>query len=230
MRARSGADAPDTGSWRLFERRAEAYEQWYASRRGRRVDKAERALLAWLLQAFGGAQSALEIGCGTGHFTAWLSGHPLHVVGLDRAAAMLHVAHHRQPGLPLVLGDAHRLPFRDRAVDIAAFVTTLEFLEDPRAALAEAARVSRRGVLVLALNRWSLGGLSRRWGPQAKGSRLGRARDVTLPSLRALAIAGAGERLGGLRWTSALFPNGLAEFRAPVPVGDVIGLVVALRP
>jgi ubiquinone/menaquinone biosynthesis C-methylase UbiE len=230
MPALPRGDTTAAASWTLFERGAENYEQWYATRRGRRADRAERALLVSLLRPFAGAQTALEVGCGTGHFTTWLSGRQIRIVGLDRSPAMLTVARRRLPELPLVMGDAHRLPVREKAVDVVVFVTTLEFLDDPGAALAEAVRVSRRGVLVLVLNRWSPGGLSRRCGPQAWRSRLGRAHDFTLPSLRALAVHAAGERLLDCRWASTLFPDGLADVVAAIPVGDVIGVAVALRP
>ena len=122
------------------------------------------------------------------------------------------------------------LPIRSRAVDLSVFVITLEFVEEPAQALAEAVRVARHGVLVVALNRWSLGGFSRRWGRDTRGSLLGRARDLTLASLRALAVNAAGERLRDLRWASTLFPDGLAEIVAEIPAGDVIGVAVALGP
>jgi ubiquinone/menaquinone biosynthesis C-methylase UbiE len=38
------------------------------------------------------------------------------------------------PLLPLVLGDAEQLPFQTEAVDVVAFITTLEFVGDTRAA------------------------------------------------------------------------------------------------
>ena len=76
-------------AWQLFERNAAGYEEWYSTPRGRRADLAERALLERLLAPFAAAQSALEVGCGTGHFTRWLAGRLPHVVGLDRAPAML---------------------------------------------------------------------------------------------------------------------------------------------
>jgi hypothetical protein len=82
-------------------------------------------------------------------------------------------------------------------LDLVVFVFTLEFLEDPGAALVEAVRVARRGLIVVGLNRWSLGGLSRRWGRDARRPVLGRARDFTLPSLRRLVSAAAGPRLKG---------------------------------
>ena len=76
-------------SWRIFERAAEGYEAWYATARGRRADEAERALLAWLLAPFADARSVLDVGCGTGHFAAWLRSRALDVVGLDRSPAMV---------------------------------------------------------------------------------------------------------------------------------------------
>jgi hypothetical protein len=80
------------------------------------------------------------------------------------------------------------------------------------------------------LNRRSLGGLSRRCGPDARGALLGRARDFTLPSLRALAAAAAGPRLRALRWTSGLFLAGLVRGPARIPVEDVIGIAIDLGP
>jgi ubiquinone/menaquinone biosynthesis C-methylase UbiE len=143
---------------------------------------------------------------------------------------MLAEARRRRANLFLVQGDAHHLPIRDRSVDLAVFVTTLEFVEDPAVVLAEAVRAARRGVLVVALNRWSLGGLSRRWGRDARGPLLGQARDFTLASLRTLASTAAGPRLRALRWASALFPCGLARMPARIPLGGVIGIAVELAP
>ena len=216
--------------WQPFERRAAGYEAWYTTRRGRRADGAERALLERLLAPFAQAQSALDVGCGTGHFTRWLAGRLPRVIGLDRAPAMLAEAQEPRPRLLLIQGDAHHLPIRSRAVDLCVFVITLEFVEHPAVALAEAVRVARRGVLVVALNRWSLGGFSRRCGPDARRPLVGQARDFTWLSLRALASAAAGPRLRALTWAGALFPGGPVGVAARIPFGDVIGIGVELTP
>jgi ubiquinone/menaquinone biosynthesis C-methylase UbiE len=120
---------PET--WQLFEGDPAGYEAWYATPRGRRADRAERALVERLLAPFTTARSALEVGCGTGHFTRWLRDRLAAVIGLDPAPAMLAEARRRHPGLPLVQGDADHLPVRSRAVDLSVFVLTLEFVEDP---------------------------------------------------------------------------------------------------
>lgn len=219
-----------TVTGKLFARDAAGYETWYATPRGQRVDRAERALLEGLLAPFATARSALEVGCGTGHFTRWLAGRLPRVAGLDRAPAMLAEARRHRPHLSLVQGDAHHLPIRSRAVDLSVFVISLEFVDRPALALAEAVRVARQGMLVVTLNRWSLGGFSRRWGTDARRPRLGRARDVTLASLRELASTAAGPRLCALRWAGALFPGGLVRMPAPIPLGDVIGVAVELAP
>lgn len=212
--------------WNAFEQAANRYESWYSTPRGQRTDQAERALLQWLLTFFPGAHSLLEIGCGTGHFTEWLASTGLQVVGLDRSPAMLAALHERAPELQVILSDAHSLPLRDQAVDVTAFVTTLEFLNHAETALREAVRVSRRGLVFVVLNRWSLGGLSRRWGPQARGSLLGRAHDHSIMSLRALSKQTGGTRVQSIHWTSTLFPAGLWRLQAPLPFGDVLGMAV----
>lgn len=217
-------------SWPIFERAAEGYEAWYATGRGQRVDEAERALLAWLLAPFADARTVLDVGCGTGHFAAWLRHRALDVIGLDRSPAMLAELRRHHAEIPVVVGDAGGLPVRSGAVDVALLVTTLEFVERPEAALSEAVRVARQGLVVVALNRWSLGGLSRRVGPQARRPVLSAARDVSLFALRRMARAAAGDRLQSLHWTSSLFPDGLWAARWRAPVGDVIGMAVVLSP
>jgi SAM-dependent methyltransferase len=217
-------------SWQLFERAAVGYEAWYATPRGRRVDRAERSLLGTLLTSVPDARTVVDVGCGTGHFAAWLRRESFDVVGLDRSPAMLARMRQDHPSIPVVLGDAVRLPFRAGAVDATLLVTVLEFLEEPAAALAEAVRVARHGVVVLILNRWSVGGLSRRIGPQARGSLLASARDTTLLELRRGLRVAAGERLRAVRGASTLFPDGLWAVASRLPLGDVIGMAVTLSP
>lgn len=216
-------------AWEIFQRAAGEYERWYAMPRGRRADIAERALLQWLLGRVPEAISVLEVGSGTGHFAAWLAESGFEVAGLDRAPAMVKVSQRSFPSIPFVLGDARRLPFRTGAVDVVLFITTLEFLENVTTALREAVRVARRGVVAIVLNRHSLGGLSRRLGPQSRGSLLGQARDYSLSRLRRELREAGGARLDALYWSSTLFPDGFWNQMAHVPLGDVIGIMAELK-
>lgn len=217
-------------AWEIFERESGEYERWYDTPQGQRVDRSERALLAWLLGRFAGAGRVLDVGCGTGHFTRWLAARGLVALGLDRSPAMLREARRGGFDGPLLLADGHRIPLRDGAVDLAVLVTALEFLEDPRAALEECVRVASRGVVVVALNRWSTGGLSRRWGRDARSPLLGGARDVSLLSLGAALRRAAGDRLLGVHWRSTLLPHPLGALVGPVPCGGVLGMAARLAP
>jgi len=144
------------------ERVAAHYEPWYGTVEGRRADGEEKDLLGGLLTHFPGAGAVLEVGCGTGHFIRWLCDQGLAPVGLDRSKAMLAQANCDNECY-YVRGDALRLPFVDGAFDLVAFVTTLEFLERPRVALVEAARVARKGLVLGVLSRWSPLGMWRRF-------------------------------------------------------------------
>lgn len=216
-------------TWQLFESAASSYEAWYTTRRGQRAAGAEQALLVRLLAELPEVRSVLEVGTGSGHFAAGLAQSGFHVVGLERAPAMVKEARRQPVSLALVIGDAHQLPIRAGCVDAVVFVTTLEFLDEPVAALREAVRVARRAVVAIVLNRLSLGGISRRWGRQARGPLLGVARDYSLGRLRRELKQAAGTRRGAMRWSSTLFPNGLWKLGARVPLGDAIGVVAALR-
>jgi ubiquinone/menaquinone biosynthesis C-methylase UbiE len=143
---------------------ASHYEAWYETPQGRHADALEKASLDRLLGRFSEARSVLEVGCGTGHFTRWFEEQGLMAVGLDISAPMLSQARAglAPNGTPLVQADAYRLPFADDAFDLAAFITTIEFLEASQEALAEAARVASRGLLLGVLNRWSVLAFRRR--------------------------------------------------------------------
>lgn len=132
---------------------AQRYEAWYGGA-GKQADLLEKALLAKLLHRFPGARSLVEIGCGTGLFTRWLAKSGWHAVGLDVSAVMLQEAR-RLGGAQYISGDALALPLADQSYDVAALITTLEFVPDPARALTEAVRVARRGLLLGVLNRWS---------------------------------------------------------------------------
>ncbi len=215
--------------WQRFDRDAERYESWYDTAQGQRSFRAETRLLDWLLGACPGARTVLDVGCGCGRFCSWLQHRGLRVTALDRSPGMLACLRRRLPECPAVLADAHALPLPDGAVDVVLFVTTLEFLEDPGRALAEAVRVARTGVVALALNRWSAGALSRRFGPAARGTCLPFARDFSPRRLRSLLADAAGTRLTALRRRCALLPRPLPPGPTALPCGDVAGAVAALR-
>ena len=208
------------------ERVAANYEAWYQTPEGQQADELEKAVLGWLLQEFPRPGSVLEIGCGTGHFSRWLSDQGLAVVGLDLSAAMLAEARALN-GVPLARGDALRLPFADGAFDLTALITTLEFLEQPQEALAEALRVARRGVILGVLNRWSLLGLQRRLAGLFRRTVYDAAHFYSVGDLKRLLRSVAGGK-ARILWRTTLFPRGWPWSQAGLPWGGFIGMALLL--
>jgi SAM-dependent methyltransferase len=202
---------------------ASRYEAWYAGA-GRSADLLEKELLGKLLYLLPNARSVLEVGCGTGHFTRWMAERSLDAVGLDISAPMLNEA--RRLGGPSYLrGDALSLPFADRSYDVAALITTLEFVPDPARALAEVVRVARQGILLGVLNRWSLLTLRHRLSGKAMWRS---ARFLGPWELAKMVRRAAGRRAKTVVWRTTLWPiSGVREL--PLPWGGFIGMVVQLR-
>lgn len=136
--------------------RAEDYEAWYATARGRRVAETEYALLKRRL-APRPAETLLDVGCGTGHFTRrFASEGILNVLGLDPNIDWLRFAAAHRVGAELfIAGDAVALPFADRSVDITVSVAALCFVADQKRAISELVRVTRRRFAIGLLNRHS---------------------------------------------------------------------------
>ncbi|MGI6377407.1 MAG: class I SAM-dependent methyltransferase [Anaerolineae bacterium] len=201
------------------------YEAWYDTPAGSRADALEKGLLSHLLHlAFADAASALEIGCGTGHFARWLEQQGLSVVGLDRSAAMLAEGR-PESKVPLLQGDAHQLPFADHAFDVVVLITTLEFVADPVHVLCEALRVARQGVLLGVLNRYSLLGLQRRLAERSQRTVYSAARFYGVSELRRLVGLAVGAR-AQVTWRTTLFPRLCPWHEAPLPGGGLIGMAV----
>ena len=205
---------------------ASHYEAWYETPGGRRADALEKASLRGVLESFPEARSVLEVGCGTGHFTRWMSEQGLAVVGLDLSAEMLAEAQILD-GVLFVRGNAHRLPFADRAFDLVAFITALEFLDEADEALAEALRVSRQGLLLGVLNRWSLLGLKRRLSKLLGPTVYDPAHFYGVGELKRLLKSVAGAK-AQIVWHTTLFPCQWPCSQSALPWGGFIAMALLL--
>ncbi len=135
------------------------YDDWFQTPYGRFVGQVEGELLLQLLSPLDDGATVLDIGCGTGWFGSWMRDRGFQVTGVDPSGPMLA----RSSSLiPVVQGDALRLPFADRAFDAAYLIAVLDFVSDPSAVLSEARRIARGRVAVLALASGSWLGLRRR--------------------------------------------------------------------
>jgi SAM-dependent methyltransferase len=94
-------------------------------------------------------RDVVELGCGTGYWSAWLSRRGARVVALDNSARQLATARmlQREFGLafPLVHGDAEQAPFRAERFDVAISEYGAAIWCDPYRWIPEAARLLRPG-------------------------------------------------------------------------------------
>lgn len=131
------------------------YDAWYDTARGSWILAREWRLVRHLL-GLGAGHRVLDVGAGTGRFTAQVDGAGLNPVGAEPDRAMRAFAANRYPYLGWVGADSRMLPFREGAFSGVIAVTSLCFVPEEDRALAEMLRVSRGPVVVGLLNRNSL--------------------------------------------------------------------------
>lgn len=145
--------------------RAAAYDAWYETPLGAAAHGIELGVVEELAVPRPG-ETALDAGCGTGIYAAWLAACGLGVTGVDRDETMLAAARRKAPGARFLVGDVTRLPCSDGEFDLALAVTVFCFLseEQRRATARELVRVTRPGgrVVVGDLARLSLWAAQRR--------------------------------------------------------------------
>jgi ubiquinone/menaquinone biosynthesis C-methylase UbiE len=91
----------------------------------------------------------VEMGCGPGDLVTALDPEARRrYVGTDLSLGEVLAAGRHQPARRFLPASAYGLPFPDSAADLVVACEVLEHLDDPAAAVAEAARVARRHVLV----------------------------------------------------------------------------------
>jgi len=201
------------------------YEEWLQTPEGAFALGREKRLLAHLISGWPRrGQRLLEVGCGSGLFLEmfWEAG--FDTTGLDLSPHMLAAARARvNTRVDLHLGSADLLPFDDKEFDFVALITVLEFVPDPLAALEEAFRVARKGLLVAFLNRYSLYYLGNGLRlPFCRPSNLRAARWFTPQEMRAQLHAVA---VGKTHTSRSVLPGPLWSWKQTVPWRWLNGLI-----
>jgi SAM-dependent methyltransferase len=100
--------------------------------------------------AIGSEESVVDVACGTGALTRVIGERTSgRVVGVDINPAMVAVARRGGGGIEFVEGDAVNLGIDDGAFDLATCQFGVMFYPDPAPAVAEMARVARRGTVAV---------------------------------------------------------------------------------
>jgi SAM-dependent methyltransferase len=143
---------PDGFDPRSFEWLVELEEDsfWFRAR--------NRLILESLKSEFPGAESLLEIGCGTGYVLNGISAArpEIELTGADLYVEGLRHAQRRVPSAQVVQCDAERLPFED-TFDVVAAFDVLEHVDDDVGVLGCLRRAVRAGgglILTVPQHRW----------------------------------------------------------------------------
>ena len=141
-----------------FDNVADQYDGWYDNPVGQTYDRIQKREIAYALEPSDGGRM-LEVGCGTGHWTAFFASEGFDVIGVDVSWKMLQLASSKDiPSARYALTNAQYLPFDKGTFDVACAITALEFMSDAKAAITEIARCVKPGgkVVLGVLNRVSL--------------------------------------------------------------------------
>jgi SAM-dependent methyltransferase len=122
----------------------EAYEA-YVGRWSRHVAV---AFLDWL--AVPPDRAWLDVGCGTGALTGTILAetNPSRIVGVDSSEGFLDTARQRVPAATFHVADAREIPLPGNDFDVVVSGLVLNFVPEPRSAVAEMARLAKPGALV----------------------------------------------------------------------------------
>jgi len=188
----------------------------------------ERGMLE-LIGGEGPIERLLDIGTGTGRILELMAPHSEHSIGLDVSHDMLKLARAnlgeaRLSRASVRQGDLHRPPFEAASFDVAIMHHVLHLLDDPAAAIADAARLLRPGgrLLVAEFAAHELDFLRERHGHRHLGvadeemAAWASESGLTIEQERTLAPpTRAGEQLTVRLWLLRAAASGAARTRKP---------------
>lgn len=131
-------------------------------------DRRERKMLDRWFERVGQVSSALDLPCGWGRYLTYLQSHGARVVEADYSGSMVRMSHDKHAASPALGGVrcfGHRIPLRDRAVELSFSMRLNHHLVDPavrREHLRELFRVSGRWAMFTYFDHGSVKNLLRR--------------------------------------------------------------------
>lgn len=142
---------------RYYDSEARQYDEHrYQTLEGQRVDAFHKLVLQELLiKALPAQASILELGCGTGRLTEYVSKQQeCEIFGVDLSGGMLQLARDRLKrdaahNAHLTLGSISDLPFADNSFDAVFAILVINLIQDYRRAFVEIKRVLRPGGVIV---------------------------------------------------------------------------------
>ena len=100
-------------------------------------------------QQFSKKISFLDIGCGAGFLTNYLSlnGHEVHGLDISQSSIEIGRKQDRTKKVNYRVGSAYSLPYKNESFDAVAAMDLLEHVEEPEKVISEASRVLKKGGL-----------------------------------------------------------------------------------
>lgn len=134
--------------------------------------------------------SMLEIGCGEGHWLAQIAARrpQTEIVGLDIGLDVLKKAQTVTTGVPLIVGDAGKLPFNGPQFDLVLAAEVLEHVPDPMIVVREMGRITKAYCVVSVPHEpwWRMLNMARMHYLRALGNTPGHIQHFTPRSLKRL--------------------------------------------
>jgi ubiquinone/menaquinone biosynthesis C-methylase UbiE len=138
-----------------FDSVANKYDEYYKTEHGKKIDDLEKFSVALFFNELN-SKKVLEIGCGTGHWTKFLSQHGFEVMGLDVSEKMLEIAKSKNiKNAQFQLAEAGNLPFENESIENIMTFATMGFINNKDKAIKEMHRVLKKNghILIGALNK-----------------------------------------------------------------------------
>jgi len=111
-------------------KKVESWHFWFVVRRRWILDRIKKYVAP--------PAKILEVGCGAGNVSSFLSTAGYEVTGCELHQEAIEFA---WPGFKIVKADATELPFKDNSFDVVGLFDVIEHLDDPTVALKETRRV-----------------------------------------------------------------------------------------
>lgn len=104
------------------------------------------------IRYFKNEDTILDVGCADLNYTLDFVDNGFKVTGMDLSDSQIHAgkfkAEEKGRDIPLIVGDAEHLPFKDKSFDTCISMSTLIFVPDPQEVIKELTRVSKKNIII----------------------------------------------------------------------------------